>query len=202
MALSSPQRRELLALARQSIDSALALGNRAAIPAIPHCEDLMARRSSFVTLRVGEELRGCCGSIDASRPLVEDVWRNAFASAFSDPRFPPLTLDEWPRVGIHLSVLSELQPLTVVDEPALLSVLQPKVDGLMLELDGTRAIFLPDVWEQISDPQRFLRQLKLKAGWTAEFWSPQMRAWRYTTESFGEEHAADDTRSSASSYAS
>jgi uncharacterized protein len=189
MWLSPLHRRELLALARQSIDCALASGRRAPCPAASRPEELLARRSSFVTLRIGEELRGCCGSIDAVRPLADDVWCNAFASAFSDPRFPSLTIVEWPRVDIHISVLGELEPVEVDDEATLLRLLQPGIDGIVLELDGSRATFLPDVWEQIEDPQRFLRHLKTKGGWAPDFWSRHMRVWRYTTEGFGEEHA-------------
>jgi AmmeMemoRadiSam system protein A len=186
MPLSPQHRRELLALARQSIGSALAAGQRVPCPRPFPPGDLSAQRASFVTLHIGEELRGCCGTLDALHPLSEDVWRNAFASAFTDPRFAPLTADEWPHVTIHVSVLSELELLDAADEAALLSALRPQVDGLVLQCKGMRATFLPDVWEHMADPQRFLRHLKLKGGWTADFWSPEMRAWRYTTESFGD----------------
>jgi len=191
MPLSPAHRLELLALARQSIDRALATGALAGCPhSIPSTE-LSLRRASFVTLHIREELRGCCGSISAAHPLREDVWRNAYASAFTDPRFAPLTRDEWPQVSIHVSVLSELQPLHVVDEAGLLRSLQPHVDGLLLELKGNRATFLPEVWEHLADPERFLRHLKLKGGWAADFWSSDMRVWRYTTESFGENEEAE-----------
>jgi hypothetical protein len=32
-----------------------------------------------------------------------------------------------------------------------------------------------------------VRQLKVKAGWSAGYWSDRVRVWRYTTESFDEE---------------
>ena len=64
--------------------------------------------------------------------------------------------------------------------------LRPRIDGLILELGGSRATFLPAVWEQLPDAQQFVRQLKLKAGLGVDFWSPQMRVLRYRTESFGE----------------
>jgi uncharacterized protein len=185
MTLNTPQRRELLRLARASIDQALAADARAACPPGPWADALGAIRGSFVTLRIADELRGCCGSIDASCPLAQDVWCNAFASAFRDPRFPSLTSDEWPRVNVHISVLSELHPLVIASESALLDALEPQVDGVVLAFRGTRATFLPDVWEQLPEPQRFLRQLKLKAGWSPDFWSPDIRVWRYTTEGFG-----------------
>lgn len=191
MTLATPERRELLALARASIDAALSLGVPANQPApftsallLP---ELTVRRSSFVTLRRGDELRGCCGTLEAPRPLAEDVWRNAWAAAFSDYRFASLTAAEWPQIGLHLSLLTPPEPLDVTTEEQLLGLLRPSVDGLILEGETGRATFLPAVWEQIPEPAQFVRQLKLKAGWPAGYWSPRVRAYRYTTESFDEE---------------
>lgn len=186
MNLNDSQRRELLSLARRSIEQGLAQGYRAPCPDVP--ADLVPSvvRSTFVTLRLGEELRGCCGSIDARQRLAADVWNNAWAAAFADPRFAPLNSEVYPRLAVSVSVLSELVPLQVDGEAALLRTLRPGVDGLVLELGPVRSTFLPAVWEQLPDPAQFVSQLKLKAGWRGDFWSAQIRAWRYTTESFGE----------------
>jgi len=191
MNLDTPERRELLALARASIDSALSPG-RANNNLIPFTAALLppaltVRRSSFVTLHRNEELRGCCGTLDAPRPLAEDVWRNAWAAAFSDYRFPPLTAAEWPQVSLHLSLLTVPEPFDVQTEDQLLALLRPSIDGLILESDTGRATFLPAVWEQLPDPVQFVRHLKIKAGWPATYWSNRVRCSRYTTESFGEE---------------
>jgi AmmeMemoRadiSam system protein A len=191
MSLDTPERRELLALARASIDSALSPGqtNNNLVPftsaLLPPA--LTVRRSSFVTLHRNEELRGCCGTLDAPRPLAEDVWRNAWAAAFSDYRFPPLTAAEWPQVSLHLSLLTVPERLDVASEDQLLAVLRPSIDGLILESDTGRATFLPAVWEQLPDPVQFVRHLKMKAGWPATYWSSRVRALRYTTESFDEQ---------------
>jgi uncharacterized protein len=189
MSLATPERRELLALARGSIDSALSNGRAELAPfgAGAVAPSLTVRRSSFVTLRRGEELRGCCGTLEAPRPLAEDVWRNAWAAAFGDYRFPPLTAAEWPHVHVHLSLLTTPEPLDVTSEEQLLALLRPSIDGLILESDSGRATFLPAVWEQIPEPAQFVRHLKMKAGWPATYWSNRVRALRYGTESFGEE---------------
>jgi AmmeMemoRadiSam system protein A len=186
MSLNTSQRRELLLLARQSIQQGIARGQRAPCPPVPTNVIPPVLRSTFVTLRIDGVLRGCCGSTDARRLLAEDVWHSAWASAFADPRFPPLEAAEYPRLDLHISVLSEFEPLLVVDEAALLQMLRPEVDGLTLEMGPARATFLPAVWEQIPDPAQFVRELKLKAGWRPDFWSPQIRVSRYTAESFGE----------------
>lgn len=186
MNLNDSQRRELLSLARQSIQEGIAQGRRTPCPEVPADVVPPVVRSTFVTLRIGEELRGCCGSIDAQRQLAEDVWSNAWAAAFADPRFPGLKAQEYPRLDVHISVLGELEALDIADEAALLKMLRPDVDGLVLEMGAVRSTFLPAVWEQIADPVQFVRQLKLKAGWRADFWSRQIKVWRYRTESFGE----------------
>jgi AmmeMemoRadiSam system protein A len=192
MSLGTPERRELLALARASIESGLSNGrNGEIVPfmAAPLSPALTVRRSSFVTLRRSEELRGCCGTLDAPRPLGEDVWRNAWAAAFGDYRFPPLTAAEWPQVHLHLSLLTVPERLDVTTEAQLLAVLRPSIDGLILEAENGRATFLPAVWEQLREPAQFVRQLKLKAGWRATYWSEKVRVYRYETESFGEEES-------------
>lgn len=184
MSFDAVQRRALLDLAYQSIRLSLTEGGRVPYPAAPTAPGLDVERASFVTLLIDGALRGCCGSIEARFPIAEDVWRNAWAAAFSDPRFPALTADEYPRCDVHISVLSEPEPLTVADEPDLLRVLRPQIDGLVLQAGGRRATFLPSVWEQLPHARDFLRHLKLKAGWAAAAWPPDLRIWRYTTEEF------------------
>jgi AmmeMemoRadiSam system protein A len=183
--LDNAHRDRLLALARRSIDLAFA-ANWPAQPDQSLQPPLDIARASFVTLRIGKQLRGCCGNLHATRALGEDVWRNAWAAAFADPRFAPLEHDEWPEAHVHLSVLGPLHAMPVSSEEELIASLQPHVDGVILEREGTRATFLPDVWADVPEPIEFIRHLKQKAGWPANTWSPLIRVWRYHTESFGE----------------
>jgi len=186
MIFDNSQCEELLALARQSIELGLAEGRLATYPRQALHTSLATHRSTFVTLRIDRTLRGCCGSLHPQRPLAQDLWRNAWAAAFTDPRFPPLEAAEYPGIDVHISVLSELEPLAVADEAELLRSLRPEVDGLLLQLGESQVTFLPAVWQQLGDPVDFLRQLKFKAGWREDFWSPDLRLFRYTTQSFGE----------------
>ncbi|HEY5810903.1 MAG TPA: AmmeMemoRadiSam system protein A [Povalibacter sp.] len=179
------QRQELLSLAHQSIHSGLAGQQRLPWPGTP-CAGLDILRATFVTLKVKDELRGCCGSLEADRSIAEDVWRNAWAAAFSDRRFTALTGREYPGCRLHISVLSELTPLPAATQAELLHELRPGVDGLLLQSGSAQATFLPVVWEQLPDRSDFLRHLKMKAGWSTDAWPQNVRAWRYTTESFGE----------------
>ncbi len=201
MNLNDIDRRTLLTLARQSIDAGLAALRWTAMPPAGLSQPLLATRGSFITLRIDKQLRGCCGNLAADRSLGEDVWRNAWASAFSDPRFPPLETAEWPDVHIHISVLSQLEPLDILTEQELLDVLRPNIDGLVLERDQERATFLPEVWEHIFDRREFVRHLKEKAGWPGDSWSSEIKVHRYTTESFGEREEEPQITAMASQWA-
>ena len=109
-------------------------------------------------------LRGCIGSLQAQRPLGTDVAENAIAAAFRDPRFAAMTTAEWPDVRVEVSLLSAAKPLRFADEEDLLAQLRPGEDGVILEHEGRRATYLPQVWESISDKRQFLRELARKAG--------------------------------------
>ena len=176
----------LLELACRSIIHGLEHGRppKVSLDTLP--SSLVAERASFVTLNTdGGQLRGCIGSLEAYRPLAEDVSHNAWAAAFRDPRFPPLEKDELAGLDIHVSVLGEAEPLEFGSEQELLGLLRPGVDGLILEDNAARGTFLPSVWESLPDPAQFLAHLRLKAGLPADYWSDSLRVWRYTTQSFG-----------------
>ena len=140
--------------------------------------------ASFVTLQKNGELRGCIGSLEAHRPLVEDVVHNAYAAAFSDPRFPPLSERELADVEFHLSILTPAVAMDFNSEADLLRQLRPGIDGLVLEDGNHRGTFLPSVWESLPDAVQFLQHLKLKAGLPTNYWSDTLKVSRYTTESF------------------
>ncbi|HME69033.1 MAG TPA: AmmeMemoRadiSam system protein A [Myxococcota bacterium] len=135
--------------------------------------------ATFVTLRIGEELRGCTGTLEAVRPLVVDVAHNAFASAFRDSRFAPLSPEELPDLDLHISILDSPERIAVASEEELLRVLRPGRDGLVLEEGAQRATFLPAVWEQLPTPRDFVGHLKQKAGLPSDYWSPTLRLFRY-----------------------
>jgi AmmeMemoRadiSam system protein B/AmmeMemoRadiSam system protein A len=147
---------------------------------------LRAQRATFVTLKIGDRLRGCRGSLVPHRSLVNDVVENARKSAFDDPRFPPLTPAELEQINFHISILSTPLRVAAETEADLARVLRPDVDGLIIRDAGKQAIFLPSVWEEIHDPVSFIRHLKHKAGLPVDHWSPTFEAFRYVTESFGE----------------
>jgi AmmeMemoRadiSam system protein A len=182
--LEQADRSGLLELARESIARGLGRARPEPLPEGPWPEALAAPRATFTTLMFGGELRGCRGTIEPRRALAEDVWHNAWASAYDDPRFPPVCADEIARLRISISVLSPLEAIPVSSQAELTSALEPGVDGLLLSRGAARATFLPSVWDSLPDPHDFVVQLKYKAGWSASFWSSDLKAFRYRTETF------------------
>ena len=189
--LSRQGRATLLEVARSSIRWGLEHGQALAVHREDYPETLRPVRATFVTLDIENRLRGCIGTLAARQPLVQDVAEHAYAAAFDDPRFPELTAREFPRLDVHISVLSPAEPLQFDSENALLAQLRPSIDGLILQFRSHRATFLPAVWENLPDPYVFLAQLKQKAGLPLNFWSPELTAERYTTEYFGDGDGVD-----------
>ncbi len=177
----------LLDVARTSIGHGLAHGKPYAADPGQFAGVLAEPRASFVTLKIDGQLRGCIGRLEPDGPLVCGVARNAYAAAFGDPRFDPLTEPESWRVRIHISVLTVPVPMTFADEDDLLRQMRPGVDGLVLEAGRCRGTFLPAVWHTLPQPRKFLEQLKVKAGLHPDAWPADARVLRYTSESFGQE---------------
>ncbi|QJR14529.1 AmmeMemoRadiSam system protein A [Usitatibacter palustris] len=170
----------LVDIARAAIGEALGLS------APPGHEDpwLLEKAATFVTLHKLGDLRGCIGSIDARRPLGADVAHNARRAAFNDPRFPPVTSDEFDALEVEVSVLSPRSPVRAVSESEAIANLRPGIDGIYLEYAGSSATFLPQVWQSIPDPTQFLSELRRKAALPPRFWHPDLRITRYTVEKF------------------
>ncbi len=174
----------LLAIARSALIEAVS-GTRTETAEPP--ESLREERATFVTLTRHGELRGCIGTLEPRRSLYDDVRENARAAALRDTRFAPVGADELDDISVEVSVLSPLREIEHRDEDELLAILRPGVDGLVIAHEARRATFLPQVWESLPHPRAFVQALKTKAGLARDFWSDDLRAWRFTVEKFGEE---------------
>lgn len=149
-------------------------------------EWLQAPGACFITLKQGENLRGCIGTLRAHRPLLADVRANALGAAFRDPRFSPLTADELDRTRVEISLLSALEPLAFDTEREALSQLRPGTDGVVFEYGYHQSTFLPQVWDELPDPGEFIAHLKHKAGLPPDFWDPEVKLARYTVSKWQE----------------
>ncbi len=172
--------RTLVGIARDAIENSFAKK-----PKLQPADPWLAQAgATFVTLTKQGQLRGCIGSLEAARPLGEDVAQNALAAAFRDPRFPPMSASEWPQCRVEVSLLSAPKPLRFAEEADLLAQIVPGEDGVIVECDGRRATFLPQVWETLPDPAAFLRELVRKAGLPADTRLARCKLYRYRVAKF------------------
>ncbi len=185
--LSEDEGRELIKLARNTIEARL-LGREAApeegVELSPKFSD---KRGTFVTLTMEGALRGCIGHIVPQESILEGVKENALNAAFRDPRFRPLSRGEWDRVKVEVSILTQPQPLEYEDPADLLRKLRKDVDGVIIRKGYHQATFLPQVWEQLPDKAAFLEHLCLKAGLSGEAWKQgDLEVLTYQVQAFEE----------------
>lgn len=165
----------LLPIARAAISTALGRPQMAAEDA-PWLQEWGA---TFVTLTQQGQLRGCMGTLEASRTLLSDVKANAVAAALHDPRFSPLSATELEHTEIEVSLLSPMQAMHFGNEADALAQLRPGIDGVVFTFEHYRSTFLPQVWEQLPTASEFLAHLKYKAGLPPDFWAHGVRLHRY-----------------------
>jgi AmmeMemoRadiSam system protein A len=138
-------------LARASVEAWVLRRERIPAPKdLP--EEMLARRAgAFVSLHRNGQLRGCIGTILATRKNVaEEIIRNAVSACSRDPRFAPVGPEELKALEINVDVLGELEP---IDSPEELDV---KRYGVIVSCGHKRGLLLPNldgvdtVEEQIS----------------------------------------------------
>lgn len=168
--LTKKQKQMLIDLARNTIANDLALEE-------PKFKDsdfsekiFQEKRGVFVTLEMNGNLRGCIGNIEPVYPLYEAVRRNAHEAAFEDPRFNPLSPEEFPDIEIEISILTIPKPLEYSTPDDLIKKLKPGKDGVILGKGFFKATYLPQVWDEIKEPEFFLSSLAMKAGLDPDIW--------------------------------
>lgn len=185
--LSEQEGKQLVEIARHSLEETLHRGRIYEIDLAALPERLRAKGASFVTLTQHGRLRGCIGSAIAHQPLALDVRDNAIKAALADPRFPPMTAEELPVTKIEVSVLSPLRRLDYQGPDDLLDKLEPGRHGVLLVQGFRRGLFLPQVWEKLPDKVTFLQQLSLKAGLPVDAWrNPETEIYVFEVQEFHE----------------
>lgn len=143
--------------------------------------------ASFVTLTEGGQLRGCIGALEAYQPLALDVQEHAMAAALQDYRFPQVRPDELGRIEIEISVLTPRTELDYETPEDLIQKLRPNVDGVVLQDGFRKATFLPQVWEQLPQPEPFLAHLCQKMGAASNLWQKKhLTVFTYQVQEFHE----------------
>ena len=152
---------------------------------VPVSAALTALGATFVTLERGARLLGCIGTLEAVRPLYEDVMTNAYKSAFADPRLPAVTPDDYEAMDVKVSVLSPTEPVAAATREEFVTGLEPGRDGVLLVADGFRATFLPSVWPRVASADEFV-DLLLRKGRASGGWIPGLRAYRYRASEYSQ----------------
>jgi AmmeMemoRadiSam system protein B/AmmeMemoRadiSam system protein A len=177
--LTEAQRQDLLEVARTAIAGYLETGD---IPDYEPTNLALARRSgAFVTIKKDDELRGCIGNLRADKPLYRRVQELAVAAATSDPRFPPMTIEELDEAHIEISALSPLHRITDLQQIAV------GTHGLVIHQAEGQGVLLPQVpVEEGWDRDEFLENLCLKAGLMHNCLASQPTLYAFTAVVFGE----------------
>jgi hypothetical protein len=175
----------LLELAERTVTEVVTYGRQPSVAVAEVPESLTRRRACFVTLSKNGELRGCIGSIFPQEVLCRAVIDRARAAATEDPRFPRVRPEELDELEIAVSVLTIPKRLAFQSPEDLLAKLRPHTDGVVLAVGRQQATYLPQVWEQLPDPEEFLRHLSQKAGLPADGWkSPEAMVLTYQVQAF------------------
>ena len=172
--LTPDQGRTLVELARftlmERFNRRLPDSQKADLEARLEDDTLQVHSGTFVTLKIGGQLRGCIGNLVGYESIVDGIRSNTVNAAFHDPRFRRLTSKELDRITIEVSVLTLPQPLEYSGSEGLVAKLRPGIDGVTIRKGAAGSTFLPQVWEQLPDPETFLSHLCMKAGLAADAW--------------------------------
>ena len=186
--LTEEEGRQLVEVARKTIQKALFNPKDKSEPDTASSPKFQERRGTFVTLTLNGTLRGCIGHIVPQESLIEGVRINAINAAFRDPRFRPLGQNEYEKIKLEVSILTEPKPLPYTDANDLLAKLRPGTDGVIIRKGYHQATFLPQVWEQLPNKKDFLTHLCLKAGLDRDAWAyEKLEVHAYQVQAFEEE---------------
>jgi AmmeMemoRadiSam system protein A len=168
--LSNDDKRTLLRLAREAMEAAVR-GEEAGRADVGGLSAVLREPGRcFVTLTMNGKLRGCIGGLTADAPLYQEVARRAAQAALRDFRFSPVTYGELAGIEVEVSVLTTPERLRYDTPEELAARVRPGVDGVVLRHGERQATFLPQVWENAPEPERFLSLLCEKLGLKAEDW--------------------------------
>lgn len=193
--LTSEERAFLLNLARETLRANLSGEPEPLIDEASLSDGLRVRAACFVTLQKSGLLRGCMlDSFTPHESIARNVASNVLLAAQRDPRFPAVRLAELGDIEIEISVLGQPYPVTYRTPDELLSLLRPGIDGVTLTTQYGTSTYLPQVWEQLTDPDTFLSELCRKHGAPGDCWRTKelLRVEIYQVNHFGESDASPD----------
>jgi len=183
---------KLVNLARQTLQEQLAPqpsnAGKPSLTVSPDDDCFTEHCGTFVTIKKEGQLRGCIGNLLPNGTVWEGVRQNVINAALHDPRFTPLRSDELGQISISISILSRPQPLVYTNGKDLINKLHVDEDGVIIQKGSAQATFLPQVWTQLPDPEKFLEHLCLKAGLAPDAWhQSDLNVFTYQAQYFDEQ---------------
>ncbi|MBD3329208.1 AmmeMemoRadiSam system protein A [Candidatus Dojkabacteria bacterium] len=162
---------KIIDLVRKSIKEHLEEGEYLEVEEEDYPEEIFSEEAGvFVTLKIDGKLRGCIGNITSTITVLNSIIRNSIAAAFKDPRFPELTEEEFQGIKISVSILTQPLEVNYSDTEKFIKFLETEQPGLIIRKGFRQATFLPSVWEEISDPEEFMKSLCKKADLPEDIW--------------------------------
>jgi AmmeMemoRadiSam system protein A len=168
--LTSEEQKQLLELSREAMEKGVWGERIDPLDLSTFPEALRRIAATFVTLTKEGNLRGCIGTLEARKPLIEDAREHAVAASLQDFRFPPVQPGELPQIRMEISILTPMQRLDYENPEDLVHKLRPGVDGVVLQDGIRRATFLPQVWRTVPNTEDFLSSLCAKMGASQDLW--------------------------------
>jgi len=176
--ISEAEEKPLLSIARQALEARVA-GHRP--PQVVCIGPLALRCGAFVSIHKGDELRGCLGRLTPDSLLGATLVHLGGAVADSDPRFPPVDLDELPLLQLEISLLTPERPVSSIDE---ITIGQ---HGVIVEQGRSRGLLLPQVATEWGwDPETFVEHTCVKAGLAPGAWRAGARILVFEARIFAE----------------
>ena len=180
--INEADERPLLAIARQALEARVA-GDPP--PRVDCIGALALRCGAFVSIHNGDELRGCLGRLTPTSPLGATLVYLGGAVADSDPRFPPVLLDELRWLHLEISLLTPERPVSSIDE---ITVGQ---HGIVVEHGRSRGLLLPQVATEFGwDSETFVQHACMKAGLPQHAWKAGARILVFEARIFAESDPA------------
>ncbi|MCK5707311.1 MAG: AmmeMemoRadiSam system protein A [Candidatus Aureabacteria bacterium] len=178
--LNEDNKKELLRIARESLDSYLKDGNEKEFSV--ESEILKEKMGAFVTLKNKGNLRGCIGYIIGVKPIFETVAEMAINAGTRDTRFSPVTASELAEIRFEISVLTPFEKIDSIDE------IEVGKHGLYIKKGFYSGLLLPQVATEYGwDRDEFLKHVCQKAGLGMDAWKQGAEIFIFSAQVFGEE---------------
>ena len=175
------QQRALVEIARTAVTRAVTGEHSPEPPSDPG--PLPEATGAFVTLKRGGALRGCIGTLECRRPLIEEIARVAVSAAREDPRFDAVRPAELEGLDVEVSVLGPLEAIDPQDP----SSFEIGRHGLVVEQGHKRGLLLPQVATEWGwDRETFLAHTCTKAGLPLDCWRRGAKVYRFAADVFGD----------------